>query len=174
VVEFGDGSVRTFCVGFSAGEHPTGLDLLQRSGLPLVLSGTRDDAAVCRIDTDGCDGTGAQCFCHCLNTTAPSCRFWGYYTRSRDGTWTFAQTGASQRLVHDGDVDGWRYANHQGGRSYPSVSAPCALAASTSTSSPLATRATGTSHAPLAGYAIALAVLIAFSAGAVAMRRRSS
>ena len=128
VIETADGSSESFCIAFSAKEEAqgfSGADLLRRSGLPIVFGGTASDASVCRIGTEGCSDAG-QCFCACANATSRACRFWGYYTLSA-GVWKFSSVGASRRMVHNGDVDGWRYANHQGGKSFPHSSAkPCA------------------------------------------------
>lgn len=125
VVEFADGAVERYCVGFDASERLTGIDLLQRTGLPLVLGGTKDAASVCRIGRDGCNKPGGlECWCECKNASSPGCKFWGYY-QLREGAWTFASRGASDRIVKDGDVDGWRFANHVDGKTSPQSVPPC-------------------------------------------------
>ena len=53
VVQFGDGSVSTYCVALG-GPSVTGLDLLERSGLALRTEVSSLGTMVCRIGTDGC------------------------------------------------------------------------------------------------------------------------
>lgn len=146
VVETPDGT-RTYCVAFTEAEQRDGFDgieLLQRAGLTLVLGGTRDTAAVCRIGDLGCVDPG-DCFCQCRVASDQSCQFWGYYTL--DGNrWTFSQTSASLRRLKAGDVDGWRFGNHAGGAGVPPAvpSQRCANApAATTATGPGATTATG-------------------------------
>lgn len=151
VVETPDGT-RTYCVAFTEAEQRDGFDgieLLQRAGLTLVLGGTRDIAAVCRIGDLGCVDPG-DCFCQCRVASDQSCRFWGYYTL--DGNrWTFSQTSASLRRLKAGDVDGWRFGNHANGAGVPPAvpSQRCANATGTSAANaPAATTAATTAAAP--------------------------
>lgn len=127
IVEFGDGTRQTFCVTFTEAEETrgfNGVDLLRRSGLPIVFGGTSIDTSICRIGADGCSDPG-KCFCTCVDAGSDACRFWGYY-QLHDARWDFSETGASRRLLHDGDVDGWRFANHRGKSSSPGVmTTPC-------------------------------------------------
>lgn len=102
VVTFGDRHTQTFCVEFSE-DTITGLQLLQRSGLPIVTSSGGQGAAVCSIGGQGSDST--NCFASCTGST---CAYWAYY-QFANGAWKFSQVGAAQRVVHDGDVDGWAW-----------------------------------------------------------------
>jgi hypothetical protein len=68
-----------------------------------VLSGFGGlGSGVCRIDNVGCSDPG-NCFCQCQGA---DCHYWTYFELDGDA-WRFLQTGASQRRVHDSDVDGW-------------------------------------------------------------------
>lgn len=104
VVTFGDRRTQTFCIEFS-GDTISGLEQLQRSGLPLVTSGSGGlGAAVCSIGGQGSNDP-TNCFASC---TGGSCAYWAYY-RYVDGAWKLSPTGASQTVVHDGDVLGWSW-----------------------------------------------------------------
>ncbi|HEX9696564.1 MAG TPA: hypothetical protein VGB64_09675 [Actinomycetota bacterium] len=169
------GGTRQFCIAFTAEEEATGfdgIDLLQRAGLPVVLGGTRDLASVCRIGDDGCDDPG-DCFCQCRDAGAEACRFWGYYTLSADGAWTFAQESASLRRIRDGDVDGWRFGAHAGGEGVPPrvPDERCAnLTAMAKTNS--STAATRDDGLPI-GMLAAVIVALAFAGGiGYGLRRR--
>ena len=114
VIVFPDGT-ETYCVEFAEDEL-SGAELLQRTGLPLVLSGFGGlGSGVCRIDNVGCSDPG-NCFCQCQGA---DCHYWTYFELDGDA-WRFRQTGASQRRVHDGDVDGWVWGN---GRTPPGAAA---------------------------------------------------
>ncbi len=193
IVEHANGSVRTFCIAFSAAEEQAGFsgaDLLVRSGIPVIFGGTRTDASVSAIDGEGCGA--ADSFCECPNAAASTCRFWGYYAMDSAGAWQFASRGAAQRLVRDGDVDGWRYGNHLSGNGGPGERArPCANGArvlglrqeaglrprgtggprGTSAGGPHGTGAGGGKGGPLAAGALTL-VFGGGAAWAAARRRR--
>lgn len=118
VVTFGDGRTSAVCVEFAEAEI-TGADLLQRSGLPLVLGGGPGGAAVCKIADVGCDNPN-DCFCSCRGA---DCRYWAYYTLDA-GAWKYSNVGASLRKVHDGDVDGWAWGSGKpGGGAQPELRA---------------------------------------------------
>lgn len=111
VVIFEGGRTETYCIEFSEDEI-NGAELLQRSGLEVVFSsGSGFGAGICRIEGTGCGDPG-DCFCQCRGA---SCAYWSYWTL-HDGTWRYQPLGASQRQVHDGDVDAWVWGN---GRSPP-------------------------------------------------------
>lgn len=100
VVQQADGRVETRIVTFSE-PTITGLQALQRAGLTLELSG----ALVCSIAGRGCPS--ADCFCGCPAPFDP-CYYWAYF--NWDGrAWQFGSIGASERQLHNGDVDGWRW-----------------------------------------------------------------
>lgn len=103
VVVFGEGQAQTRCVEFAEAQI-SGTDLLRRSGLAVVLSETQGlGAAVCAIESVGCQFPAEDCFCQCRG--AP-CRYWTYW-HWQGGTWAYAGFGASSRLLGDGDMDAW-------------------------------------------------------------------
>jgi hypothetical protein len=113
VVAFPEGT-DTYCVAFEEYEL-SGIELLERTGLQLVLSGFGGmGSGVCRIDDVGCSDPG-DCFCQCRGA---DCHYWNYYELDADD-WRYLPIGASQRRIHDGDIDGWVWGN---GRTAPSTS----------------------------------------------------
>jgi hypothetical protein len=114
VVDFGDGRTETYCVEFTEDEI-SGAELLQRSGLPVVFSGSSGfGSGICRIDDTGCSDPG-DCFCQCRGA---ECRYWSYFGLE-DGEWRYQALGASTRRLQDGDVDAWVWGD---GRTAPPVS----------------------------------------------------
>jgi hypothetical protein len=103
VVTFADRHSRMFCIEF-AEDTISGLQLLQRSGLSVVTSASGIGAAVCGIDGEGSNDP-RNCFSSCAGG---SCAYWAYY-QSVNNAWKFSQVGASQRVVRDGDIDGWAW-----------------------------------------------------------------
>jgi hypothetical protein len=130
VVDDGDGRVHRFCISFAEDEI-TGYELLRRSGLALsVQDYGGGNVAVCRIGDVGCTYPREPCFCRCQSPSASSCRFWGYYTMDRrTGAWVLSPVGAGARRVRDGDVDGWRWGNHQRPNPPPSTTLAALCAA---------------------------------------------
>lgn len=102
VVDFGDGRVLVRVVAFSE-EAISGVELLQRSGLDVALMGGLGGMALCAVEGVGCPPTPQDCFCQCRGG---ECRYWAYFVL-QGGTWVYSSTGASGRLLRDGDVDGW-------------------------------------------------------------------
>lgn len=86
------------CVAFDEPEI-TGIELLQRADLDVVVDTSARGSAVCRIGSTGCSRD--DCFCDFPE-------FWGYWTRDA-GDWEFSQVGAAERKVVDGSIDGWSY-----------------------------------------------------------------
>lgn len=104
VVTFGDRHTQRFCIEFSE-DSITGLQLLQRSGLPIVTSSMSGlGGAVCAIGSEGSNDP-TNCFASCTGST---CAYWAYY-QFANGAWSFSQLGASQHPVHDGDIEGWAW-----------------------------------------------------------------
>jgi hypothetical protein len=104
VVQYADGSVQTACVAFPE-DAISGLDLLERSGIPLVTQASGIGAAVCKIGPDGCDYPAEGCFC---KRDGPRAVYWAYQVL--DGSsWRYASLGAANVRVHDGDVNGWAW-----------------------------------------------------------------
>lgn len=105
VVDYGNGSVQTSCIDFSE-ESLTGYELLERSNLPLTIGVDTVGTTVCAIDGVGCPAN--DCFCQCSGGS--DCVFWSYWHGTAD-SWQFSTLGASNYVVHDGDVEGWRWGN---------------------------------------------------------------
>lgn len=107
VIVHGDGRVLTRCVAFSETQI-TGLDLLQRSGLPFVSASGPLGVTVCALNGEGCPAS--DCFCMCKGTP---CAYWTYFLGTPEGGWVYANMGASMRQVRDGDVDAWVWGDGQ-------------------------------------------------------------
>jgi len=88
-------------------DRTTGADVLMRAGFPLNLQASSSlGAAVCAIDGEGCAAPKEDCFCKSYGD--PS-YYWHYYTHVANGAWRSASVGAGNRVLHDGDVDGWSW-----------------------------------------------------------------
>lgn len=163
VVEGPDGAPRAQCVAFSE-DSITGVELLRRSGAPILFQDYGAGAVtVCKIGDVGTDYPRAGCFSRCPN--ANSCEFWGYFRYDAAATrWEFSDTGAGTTLVHDGDVQAWRWGSHAGGANAPSIAgtAVCSAGASVGMSVPRAPqrRAPG---AAIAVFFVVLAILGAYT-----------
>ncbi len=103
VVAYGDGLVSTQCVSFVEPEL-TGFELLQRSGLGIVVEDQAAGAVVCRIDGTGCPAD--DCFCQCRG--GADCIYWSYW-HLLNNEWAYSAAGSSIYRVADGDVDGWAW-----------------------------------------------------------------
>jgi hypothetical protein len=89
------------------GDGMTGAEALQKSGLSLNVSvGGSFGVAVCTIDGEGCESPKEDCFCKSYGDPA---LYWHYYQRNPDGSWRTSALGAGNRILHDGDVDGWSW-----------------------------------------------------------------
>ncbi|MDE3096194.1 MAG: LPXTG cell wall anchor domain-containing protein [Chloroflexota bacterium] len=125
VVTFGNATpTMRFCIEFTEASI-SGLDLLQRSGLPVVTSGGGLGAAVCAID--GVGSTDASSYSTCLGHGS----FWAYYQYA-GGAWSLSPAGASTTVVSDGAVEGWAYGNNAKPDA-PGTICPAATATSTFT-----------------------------------------
>jgi hypothetical protein len=88
------------CVAF-AEEQITGLQLIQRSGVQYQTQSFGSlGSAVCQLDGEP-SAVPANCF--------GSGAYWQYFHR-RGSAWQPSAQAASASTVHDGDMDGWRYA----------------------------------------------------------------
>ncbi len=108
VVQFGDGSVQTYCIPFTS-PSITGYDLLQASGNLQVIYDTANSglgASVCKINNDGCNFPLVECFCQCQGI---NCVYWSYFHLRGDNTWSYSRVGASSHSLQNGSVDGWRW-----------------------------------------------------------------
>ena len=111
VIVKGDGSVQTACVAF---EEPTisGLALLKRAGLDLVVQPAGSNATVCSIAGEGCAFPREACWCQCAG--GGPCRYWSYWHRN-GGAWQYSVTGAPLYQVPAGGVDGWVWGENTAG-----------------------------------------------------------
>ncbi len=104
VIQHGDGRLVTACVAF---DEPSisGLELLERSGVPFVAQRSSIGAAVCQIDGEGCAYPGEDCFCKRDGATSV---YWAY-NRLQAGEWALSPVGALSTSVRPGDVEGWAW-----------------------------------------------------------------
>lgn len=110
VIQHSGGRVLSRCVAF-AEDQISGLQLIQRSGVTYqAQSFGALGSAVCQLDGEP-SAVPANCF-----GTGP---YWQYFHR-RGSTWQPSAQAASASMVHDGDMDGWRFAD---GAAQPPVGA---------------------------------------------------
>lgn len=108
VVQFGDGSVQTYCIQFTS-PSITGYDLLQATGNLQVIydaASTGMGAGVCKINNDGCNFPAEDCFCQCQGI---NCVYWSYFHLDATNTFVYSTVGASSHTLQNGSVDGWRW-----------------------------------------------------------------
>jgi hypothetical protein len=104
IIRHGDGSVVTACVGFSE-PSISGLELLQRSGIPFIVQQSGLGGAVCKLDNEGCDYPTEDCFC---KRNGPTTVYWAFNRLTANG-WVFSPVGASSTRVQPGDINGWAW-----------------------------------------------------------------
>jgi hypothetical protein len=100
VVNLGN-RVITECVEFD-GPVTTAFELLQLSGLDFTFQQFNQGAAICSIENTGCPFPAESCFCQC-SATSEGCTFFGLFF-VRNGQFVRSNVGASQLIVHQGDV----------------------------------------------------------------------
>lgn len=131
IVRHSDGRILYAYVPLTS-DHLTGAEALQKSGLALnVAVGGSFGTAVCSIDGEGCTSPQEDCFCKSYGS--PSF-YWHYYLRNADGTWRNSNLGAGNRVLHDGDVDGWSWTS--GANDLPTVTLAQVAAAVQPTATP--------------------------------------
>lgn len=119
VVQYGDGTLVTYCVSFT-GDTISGYDALLATGLNVEAAFDPSmGAAVCRIDSQGCPAS--DCFCQMPD-------YWSYW-HQQNGAWIYSQSGVSNSILHAGDVDGWRWGAGDPPVDAPNFDAICAPAA---------------------------------------------
>lgn len=131
VVRYGDGRVESRCVDM-AETQVSGLTVLQRSGLPLVVEQSGLGVGICKIGGEGCEPS---------TCVSASCRgYWAYF-HLIDGAWRYSSLGASVYQVRAGAVEGWSFVT--GGAVAPPVTSfgsvcpmPGAAATATGTQRP--------------------------------------
>jgi hypothetical protein len=104
VVQFSDDKIDTDCISF-AEENISGEDLLDQYSIEMNLPIEKmfdpvNGAAICKIGNVGCPSD--DCFCDSPPNN------WSYWYL-QDEDWVYSSFGASNRNLHDGDVDGWHW-----------------------------------------------------------------
>ncbi|MDQ4100529.1 MAG: hypothetical protein M3121_08525 [Chloroflexota bacterium] len=111
VVDYGDGRMTYAYVPFVE-EEISGLELLRRSGVPLVtvsFGGLGD--GVCKVGDTGCDVS--ECRRRLCQTGERTSPFWQYVRQEAPGDWRLFPLGVSQSRVRNGDIDGWAWTGTQ-------------------------------------------------------------
>jgi hypothetical protein len=108
VIDFGDGRVMSFCIDLGDDGQATGEEVLRASNLPVIIEYSGNGGAVCKIDTVGSNFPSEPCFSHCTLRPGETCMYWSYSLLVGDH-WQFSQIGASNVVVHSGDVNGWAW-----------------------------------------------------------------
>jgi hypothetical protein len=106
-----DGNVQTYCVAFVENTI-SGVELVQRAKLPLIVQPSGNNAAVCKIGDDGCDFPAEDCFCRFGG--GQHGEYWAFW-QLRDAAWEYAQLGAGAARVKNGDVNGWAWSSGESG-----------------------------------------------------------
>nr|MDQ6906090.1 hypothetical protein [Chloroflexota bacterium] len=131
VVRHSDGRILYAYVPLTS-DRLSGAEALQKSGLALNVSvGGSFGTAVCAIDGEGCTSPQEDCFCKSYGS--PSF-YWHYYLRNSDSSWRNSNLGAGNRVLHDGDVDGWSWTS--GDNDLPTVTLAQIAAALQPTAAP--------------------------------------
>ena len=112
VVEHGNGTVLTRCVGFD-GTGLSGEQVLQMGGVEFQTSqyGGSLGRAVCRIDAEPATYPPG-----CFSATSP---YWVLFVARAGGAWSVSNLGASGLTLRDGDAEGWRYDPQAGSPAQP-------------------------------------------------------
>ncbi|MFL5760104.1 MAG: hypothetical protein ACJ789_10215 [Thermomicrobiales bacterium] len=107
IVRHGDGRITYAYIAFPE-ETINGIELLKRSGIPLVtVSFGGLGEGVCSLDSEGCPASDCrQRVCQGPSDASP---YWRYFRQSTAGDWQALALGASSTNVHDGDIDGWSW-----------------------------------------------------------------
>lgn len=134
VIAYGPGQVTEYCFSVPAA-GVSGLDLLQRAGVPVRTDTVSLGAEICAINGVGCLDPGQPCYCQCQGEP---CVFW-QYSHWQGDHWVGSILGASDFLVHPGMIEGWAW----GGKPpAPAGNARCALPVATTTPHPASATST--------------------------------
>lgn len=103
VIRHDDGTLIYAYVQFEEDEI-SGSELLQRAGIETAVTpfgglGT----GVCSINGEGCSAD--NCYCHSYQSPA----YWWHYYTWEAGDWQISLKGPTDRMLHDGDIDGWSW-----------------------------------------------------------------
>lgn len=170
VIEYPNGETASHCVAFS-GVSITGLDLLRRAGVAVTYQDYGGgNVTVCSIDGQGCAYPKVPCWCRCASTTA-SCEFWGYYiVDPATKSWQFSAQGVATTVVHDGDVQGWRWGAHGPGGAAPPKASADRICAGGERVSVAGARPRGDSKVPV--ILTGMAAVLVIAAGFALQRRK--
>ncbi len=135
VIAYGTGQVTEYCFSVPA-SGISGLDLLQRAGVPVRTEVVSLGAEICAVNGVGCLDTGQPCYCQCQGSP---CVYW-QYAQWRNGRWVGSNLGASSTVVRPGSIEGWGWS---GNPPPPAGVALCATA-TPATAAPLPLPATTT------------------------------
>jgi hypothetical protein len=115
VIQFDDGRQETRCIpiddDFTAGNAFTGADLLDRSGMRIIIDASSGmGITVCQVEELGCAYPAVDCFCQCM--TGSECRYWNYYYRDPvegggSTDWVYSPFGAKLRVLLPGTLEAW-------------------------------------------------------------------
>jgi hypothetical protein len=107
IVRHGDGRITYAYVAFPE-ESISGIELLKRSGIPLVtVSFGGLGEGVCSLENEGCPASDCrQRVCQGPGDDSP---YWRYFRQSAPGDWQALALGVSSTKVRDGDIDGWSW-----------------------------------------------------------------
>lgn len=104
VIQHGDGSVDTYCVGFS-GDSVTGDQLLAKAGIPIV----QFSGLVCAVGTkEGCFQPHDFASCAC-QSDPPASTYWAFFTARHDQPWVYSSVGFLAARARDGEMQAWRW-----------------------------------------------------------------
>ena len=104
VIEHGDGSIDTYCVGFT-GDSITGDQLLSRAGIGVV----QFNGAVCAVgNQEGCFQPHDFASCYC-DSFPPKNTYWSFFTASPGQPWVYSAAGFTAAKARDGDMQAWRW-----------------------------------------------------------------
>lgn len=142
VVVYESGNTFQKCVEFT-GDEISGLDVLTQTGLDVVVDASNAiGVAVCKIRKNGCDFPGESCFCKCQGA---QCKYWSYWSGDARGNWTYSSMGTANRMLHNGDIDGWVWGVGTTSNASPppaiTFEQVCGAAAGKATMTPTATEA---------------------------------
>jgi len=183
VVRDAEGGLTYAYVAFPEAEI-SGIELLRRTGLPLVAVGFGGlGEAVCSLVGDGCPL--AECRRNVCQGS-PAAPSWRYFRQATPGEWQPLPLGASGARVRDGEIDGWSWT--AGAAGLPSLTLPdlarlagaddTGAGPSTAAAPQVAVRGAGIAVTTAAGgdpvaYLAAAAILVAIGGGALGLGRRS-
>ncbi|MHB8397455.1 MAG: hypothetical protein ACYDCI_00760 [Candidatus Limnocylindrales bacterium] len=149
VVEHGDGTIVTACVGFAT-DAISGIDALASSGIEYGTVGFGGfGQAVCQLD-----GEPATYPPSCFTSGGSS---WALFVARNGSPWALSSVGVSSLSLHDGDEEGFRYDPQSGTSAPPSTTGHCPSATSGPTPRATASLSAPTPRATSAAATVAAA-----------------